>query len=388
MPFKTGFGLPPSAMRPWIPDSRAVRATDGEEKATDGGRLERLYRPSSPDSCPWPAISGCLLAVVVALVTEVLPGVLDGEGTGDALVGGSSLPVDAVGADLEQDRDAVAGGLTRWRLCCCAEGCLTLPLGEPAHWALSGGLPSTRTWRWLVEEISIGEFARRSRLSPKALRFYDCVGLLPPARVDELSGYRYYEDTQLEQARLIATLRQAGLPISTVKELLALDPAEMAKQVTAFWQAAETRHAGQRELVAALVSRLTGRSTVMHEVETRQMPQRSLLCLKRNVDESGIWAFGKEFIAIIRDRRLPRMEGREGAFFCIFWGQVSADSDGPVEFCKPVPDAEAEGLAAQCPELTLRVEPAHREAYVNVGRRGGRARHGAVARRRGPADLG
>jgi MerR family regulatory protein len=38
--------------------------------------------------------------------------------------------------------------------------------------------------------MSIGEFARRSRLSPKALRLYDGLGLLPPARVDELSGYR------------------------------------------------------------------------------------------------------------------------------------------------------------------------------------------------------
>ena len=49
---------------------------------------------------------------------------------------------------------------------------------------------------------------------------------------------------------------------------------------------------------------------------------------------------------------------------------MSADSDGPVEWCKPVPDAEAEGLAAQFPELTLRVEPAHREAYVDLGRAG------------------
>jgi DNA-binding transcriptional MerR regulator len=218
-----------------------------------------------------------------------------------------------------------------------------------------------------VEEMSIGEFARRSRLSPKALRLYDGLGLLSPARVDEFSGYRYYESAQLAQARLIATLRQVEVPLATVKELLALDPAEMAEQVTAFWREAETRHGGRRKLVSALVDRLTGRSTVMCEVETREMPQRSLLCLKRNVDESGVWAFGKEFIAIIRDQRLPRIGGREGAMFCIWWGQVSADSDGPLEWCKPVPDAEAEALAAQFPELTLRVEPAHREAYVELG---------------------
>jgi DNA-binding transcriptional MerR regulator len=215
--------------------------------------------------------------------------------------------------------------------------------------------------------MSIGEFARRSRLSPKALRLYDGLGLLSPARVDEFSGYRYYESAQLEPARLIATLRHIGVPLTTVKELLALDSAELAEQVTAFWREAEARHAAQRELVAALVNRLTGRSIVMYEVETRDMPPRSLLCLKRNVDESGLWGFGKEFIAIVRGQRLPRIEGRVGAAFCIYWGQVSADSDGPVEWCRPVPAAEAEGLAVQFPELTLRVEPAHREAYVDLG---------------------
>jgi len=218
-----------------------------------------------------------------------------------------------------------------------------------------------------VEEMSIGEFARRSRLSPKALRLYDGLGLLSPARVDDLSGYRYYESAQLDQARLIATLRHVGVPLAAVKEWLALDPAGLAGRVNAFWREAEVHHAAQRKLVTVLVDRLTGRSTVMYEVATRQMPRRSLLCLKRNVDESGLWAFGKEFIGIVRDQRLPRLEGREGAVFCIYWGQVSADSDGPVEWCKPVPVSEAEGLAAQFPELTLRVEPAHREAHIDFG---------------------
>jgi hypothetical protein len=102
----------------------------------------------------------------------------------------------------------------------------------------------------------------------------------------------------------------------------------------------------------------------MYEVATRVMPERTLLCLKRNVDEQGMWAFGKEFIAILRVRPLPKIEGREGAFFCIYWGQVSADSDGPIEWCRPVPETEAHALAGHNPELTLRTEPAHREAFV------------------------
>jgi DNA-binding transcriptional MerR regulator len=218
-----------------------------------------------------------------------------------------------------------------------------------------------------VAEMSIGEFARRSRLSAKALRLYDGLGLLSPARVDGLSGYRYYESAQVDQARLIAALRQVDVPLATVKEWLALDPAEMAGRVSAFWREAEARHAAQGKLAAALVDRLNGRSTAVYEVATRDMPQRSLLCLKRNVDASGLWGLGKEFVGIVRDGRLPRLAGREGAVFAIYWGEVSADSDGPVEWCKPVPDAEAEALAAQFPELTLRVEAAHREAYVDLG---------------------
>jgi len=102
----------------------------------------------------------------------------------------------------------------------------------------------------------------------------------------------------------------------------------------------------------------------MYEVATREMPERSLLCLKRNVDEQGQWAFGKEFFAIMRERPLPKIEGRAGAVFCIQWGWVGADSDGPVEWCKPVPKAEARALAEQYPELTLRTEPAHGEVFV------------------------
>ena len=41
--------------------------------------------------------------------------------------------------------------------------------------------------------VSIGEFSRLSRLSPKALRLYDELGLLVPDHVDPVTGYRVYD---------------------------------------------------------------------------------------------------------------------------------------------------------------------------------------------------
>ena len=65
--------------------------------------------------------------------------------------------------------------------------------------------------------LTIGEFARASRLSAKALRLYDELGLLRPARVDPDSGYRFYEPAQLERARLVAWLRRLGMPLARIR---------------------------------------------------------------------------------------------------------------------------------------------------------------------------
>lgn len=71
------------------------------------------------------------------------------------------------------------------------------------------------------EMRSIGDMARDSGLSASALRFYDRSGVLVPAWVDPLSGYRWYGPGQLEEARVLARVRRAGLPLADVRLLLA-----------------------------------------------------------------------------------------------------------------------------------------------------------------------
>ncbi|BCL32386.1 hypothetical protein GCM10017557_72450 [Streptomyces aurantiacus] len=71
------------------------------------------------------------------------------------------------------------------------------------------------------EMRSIGEMARDGGLSASALRFYDRAGVLVPAWVDPVSGYRWYEPQQLEEARLLARLRRAGMPLADIRLVLA-----------------------------------------------------------------------------------------------------------------------------------------------------------------------
>src|ERR1700735_1797649 len=110
-----------------------------------------------------------------------------------------------------------------------------------------------------VDHMSIGEFARDSRLSAKALRLYDELGLLPPARVDEVSGYRFYESGQLKQARLIAALRQMHVPLAEIKAILPLEPVQAADRVREVWAATEAEHTARRPLAAYLIDVLSGK---------------------------------------------------------------------------------------------------------------------------------
>lgn len=93
--------------------------------------------------------------------------------------------------------------------------------------------------------MPIGSFARRCRLTVKAVRHYDAEGLLVPAEVDRHSGYRYYRAEQVRTATTIALLRGLDVPLAVVRDVLAApDPAAVADVLAAQrerWAAELTR---------------------------------------------------------------------------------------------------------------------------------------------------
>ena len=62
----------------------------------------------------------------------------------------------------------------------------------------------------------IGMFSKINKVTVKTLRYYDEVGLLIPAYVDEENGYRYYTSEQLPIIHKIKALRQMGFTIDEI----------------------------------------------------------------------------------------------------------------------------------------------------------------------------
>ncbi|MET9534521.1 MerR family transcriptional regulator [Streptomyces sp. NPDC006649] len=114
-----------------------------------------------------------------------------------------------------------------------------------------------------MELLTIGAFAKASRLSPKALRLYDGLGLLTPARVDPVTGYRLYAPQQLERARLVAWLRRLGMPLTGIRGVCELPAPEAAQAVRAFWTRVEADTAARRDLASFLVDHLSRKDSPM-----------------------------------------------------------------------------------------------------------------------------
>jgi len=120
-----------------------------------------------------------------------------------------------------------------------------------------------------VELLTIGAFAREARLSPKALRMYDELGLLAPAAVDAESGYRHYHPDQLPRARLVAHLRRVGMPLARIAAVADLPPAAAAQAIEAYWAEVEADVAARGDLAAFLVDVLSGRGKIMSALALR-----------------------------------------------------------------------------------------------------------------------
>jgi effector-binding domain-containing protein len=68
--------------------------------------------------------------------------------------------------------------------------------------------------------FKIGDFSKLSRISVKALRYYDEIGLLKPVKVDQFTSYRYYSADQVPRLNYIVTLKNMGLSLEEVATLI------------------------------------------------------------------------------------------------------------------------------------------------------------------------
>jgi len=196
------------------------------------------------------------------------------------------------------------------------------------------------------ELLSIGAFANLTRLSIKALRLYDQLGLLQPQWVDPQSGYRFYGVDQLTSARMIRNMREMDMPLATIRQVLAAWAAspEQAEALAQAYANLREQEAGQiRARVQQFVQQIRQENNPMSlEVNIKQLAPQQVLSaiyhIKINKLEETIRKSRDAMSALLKEQQVEASDSPLG----IFHGAINEQEDGPLEICLPV-NGQVEG---------------------------------------------
>ena len=116
-------------------------------------------------------------------------------------------------------------------------------------------------------QYRIGEFADVGGVSAKTLRFYDEIGLLRPASVDPRTGYRFYLPRQLQELASIIALKELGLPLAKLRDLIRKPDSEKQRRQVLI----DLRNQVQQSIQVATQS-LGWIDAALHELDEPETP--------------------------------------------------------------------------------------------------------------------
>lgn len=217
--------------------------------------------------------------------------------------------------------------------------------------------------------LPIGRFARGCRLSVKALRHYDELGLLRPASVDRATGYRYYRRGQVRTAITIALLRSLRVPLPAIREILAAKtPPRIGHALQRERERVDRELSRARRALLSIDRMLQDGTPLAAEIAVREEPTRLALCLDAvTSDEREIadtTALVDRLLELARDRDLRWTP----PVFCLL-PEVREDAEFPIRVGIGV-ESTAAGAVAEARLELLRGGPCavvtHRGAYEEL----------------------
>jgi DNA-binding transcriptional MerR regulator len=142
--------------------------------------------------------------------------------------------------------------------------------------------------------LTIGDFSRVTFLSVKTLRHYHRAGLLEPAEVDPVTGYRRYTSAQIPIAQVIRRFRDLDMPLDDIRRVLqAPDQTTRSQLIAAHLTRLEESLAETQRAVASLRD-LLEHPSLTAAIEHRWVPVTPAAAIRTtvNVGDLGAWYHG------------------------------------------------------------------------------------------------
>ena len=218
---------------------------------------------------------------------------------------------------------------------------------------------------------SIGEFSKVTGLSVKTLRFYHEKGILAPSSVDDISGYRFYDESKVEKARVIMRLRAMEFSLEDIAAVLGecADDADVLNYLERQKGDLQQRIREDRDTVRSL------NEIIASEREARQILEHSSSAIEERTLEAmliaGLRTKGKYSDCGAGFARLSKTLGRYfcGKPLCLYYDAEYREEDADYETCVPI------RKEVQVPGVSVRTLPGgrcfalvHKGPYPALGR--------------------
>ena len=219
--------------------------------------------------------------------------------------------------------------------------------------------------------VPIGRFSKMTRLSVKALRHYDELGLLVPAVVDPSSGYRYYTYGQANRAEAIRVLRSLDMPLEDVSEALEADDPQVAAKVLDRHRARLETELGRHERMLAFLGRLIERKegVMPYEVQVKEVPAQHVAAVRKHATMATIGQDVSAGFAAVGEAVGRAGVPMAGPPFLVMFDVIDEESEGDIEvvfpLAAPFPSA-GEVVGKEVPAMTV-ASTMHRGPYDEVG---------------------
>jgi effector-binding domain-containing protein len=219
--------------------------------------------------------------------------------------------------------------------------------------------------------VPIGRFSKMTRLSVKALRHYDEMGLLVPAVVDPSSAYRYYTYAQANRAEAIRVLRSLDMPLEDVREALDADEPRVAAKVLDRHRARLESELDRHERMLAFLGRLIERKegVMPYEVMVKEVPAQHVATIRKHAAMATIGQDVSSGFAAVGEavgRAGARMTGSP---FLVMFDVIDEETEGDIGVAFPVaapfPGA-GDVVGEELPAMTV-ASTMHRGPYDELG---------------------
>ena len=220
---------------------------------------------------------------------------------------------------------------------------------------------------------SIGEFSRITGLTVKTLRFYHERGLLEPAAVDPHSGYRYYDQRNVDAAQVIRALRDLEFSLDDIASILADcgDDQDLVDHLEQRKRALAEKFTHYQQLIRTIDQ------IIAHEREVRKadgVNQQEFEIEERTIDAqlvAGVRMKGKYSDSGQAFSKLGKKVGRyiAGKALCLYYDEEYREDDADFEPCFPIKkQVAADGINIQTLPAVRSVTLVHRGPYDTLGR--------------------